>query len=196
MKEIIDGGLTFRVTDEPCGKVWNIGRHNFPYEGYLAMFGREVGRMPYHVDIGTLTAYHIGDENVCAAIADRAGYSEVDADMVREMVKLLMPHGKQTLTKKFYVIEMLKHRMYESLWWRSGKTAKAMDWYLSMVRKYVPRHRYYEYEVWCEDNLYEPDSKRHVFDAMREAFPDINDEWLERSWKVSVKEWEDANGYN
>lgn len=195
MKEIIEDGRTFRVTDAPEGLVWNIGRKNFPYEGYLPMFGKYVEGMPYHVDVTTLTAYHIGDENVCAAIADRAGHSDVDANMVREMVELLMPRGKQTLTKKFYAIEMLKHRMYESGHWKDGSIVKAAAWYASMVRKYVPRHRYYEYLVWCLDNLCDPDSKRHTFAMMCEAFPDTSVDWLERSWKASVKEWKEANGY-
>lgn len=64
----------FEVVDEwPRGYfVWNIGRANFPHEGYLPL-AREASA-PYHVRLDCLKAIYIGDEDLCLYVMNRSHY--------------------------------------------------------------------------------------------------------------------------
>jgi hypothetical protein len=64
----------FDVVDEwPLGYfVWNIGRANFPHEGYLPL--AQGASDPYHVRLDTLKAIYVGDEQLCLYAMNRAHY--------------------------------------------------------------------------------------------------------------------------
>lgn len=69
----------FDVVDEfPNGYVvWNIGRSNFQHPGYIPLARADAN---YHVDLGSLKALYVGDENLCLSILREAGLHGVDKD--------------------------------------------------------------------------------------------------------------------
>ena len=57
--------------------VWNIGRANFQYPGYIPL--AQEGDLPYHINPDTLKALYVGDEALCLSIlryASKHGVSE------------------------------------------------------------------------------------------------------------------------
>ena len=72
---------TYEVVDTwPLGyKVWNIGRHNFHHEGFLPL--AKEGAQKYYVDLTSLKALRVGDEELCIAVLNKAGYCTVDEKM-------------------------------------------------------------------------------------------------------------------
>ena len=62
--------------------VWNIGRHNFLHPGYIPLARVDA---TYHVDLGSLKALYVGDENLCLAILHEAGLHGVDKDKFLKM---------------------------------------------------------------------------------------------------------------
>lgn len=72
----------FEVVDRwPMGYfIWNIGRQNFPHEGYLPL--AQEASQKYHVRTNTLKALYVGDEDLCLAAMNAAqhvrGYFDED----------------------------------------------------------------------------------------------------------------------
>lgn len=64
----------FEVVNEwPTGYfIWNIGRQNFPHEGYLPLATET--ELKYHVNTRKLKALNVGDEDLCLA-AMRAAHN-------------------------------------------------------------------------------------------------------------------------
>lgn len=78
MEKIIDKNYIFEVVDKwPSGDytVWNIGRHNFQYEGFLPLCQTDGN---YHIIPNQLKALNVGDETLCRAVLREAGYREVN----------------------------------------------------------------------------------------------------------------------
>lgn len=57
--------------------VWNIGRHNFQHPGYIPLARVDANHL---VDLGSLKALYVGDENLCLAILREAGRHGVNKD--------------------------------------------------------------------------------------------------------------------
>lgn len=64
--------------------IWNIGRENFPFEGYipLAKMKDEI-----HVDMESLKALKVKDEKTALMLLRQAGRGEVDFDKFNELMK-------------------------------------------------------------------------------------------------------------
>lgn len=71
---------TFEVVETfPAGYVvWNIGRHNFPYPGYVPL-ARPTDQ-PYHIRLESLCAIKVRDEQTALRILEAAGQGEVNED--------------------------------------------------------------------------------------------------------------------
>jgi hypothetical protein len=63
---------TFEIVSEfPHGYIiWNIGRRNFPHEGYIPLC---VADENCHVDLGTLKALKVSNEDFALALLKEAG---------------------------------------------------------------------------------------------------------------------------
>lgn len=74
----------FEVVDEwPEGYVvWNIGRSNFPHEGYLPLCRVNADHI---VDLDTLKALNVGDEDVCLKVLKDAGFNNVDYERYKQI---------------------------------------------------------------------------------------------------------------
>lgn len=88
----------FEIVDEyPYGyKVWNIGRHNFPFECMIpmCMTGREGN--PYWVSINNLKALKVENEDFAKFILHKAGYHTIDEKMFNKLHDIFF--YKQSLT--------------------------------------------------------------------------------------------------
>lgn len=78
-------GHTFAViTDFPNGyEVWNIGRANFPHEGYLPLCQTDGN---YHIIPSTLKSLYVGDEDFCLRVmteASRRGCNKTKYDRLK-----------------------------------------------------------------------------------------------------------------
>lgn len=64
----------FRILDEfPAGyKVWNIGRQNFPFEGYIPI-AKPSKENKYYIDRATLAAVKVEDEIIALRVLCFAG---------------------------------------------------------------------------------------------------------------------------
>lgn len=71
---------TFEVVETfPAGYVvWNIGRHNFPYPGYVPL--ARPADQPYHIRLESLRAIKVRDEQTALRILEAAGQGEVNED--------------------------------------------------------------------------------------------------------------------
>ena len=68
-----------RVNEFPFGYfVWNIGRHNFPFERCVPL--AKQGDIPYHVDLEKLRYIEVKSEKIALKILDEAGSKSVDRD--------------------------------------------------------------------------------------------------------------------
>lgn len=67
----------YRIVDHfpPGYIVWNIGRDNFPFEGYVPL-ARETD-IPHHIDLKTLRALKVNDEDTALRMIEAAGYRTV-----------------------------------------------------------------------------------------------------------------------
>lgn len=77
----------FEVVDEwPSGgyKVWNIGRSNFPYEGYIPL-AQSTPENKYVVKLDTLKALKVGDEDLCLKVLKAAGQKGVDEEKFNKL---------------------------------------------------------------------------------------------------------------
>lgn len=74
MKAIEHNGDTFEVVNEfPMGyEIWNIGRHNFPFECYVPL-ARPLAENRYYIDRTSLKAIKVNDEKTALAILKAAG---------------------------------------------------------------------------------------------------------------------------
>ncbi len=74
----------FEVVDEwPIGYVvWNIGREYFPYKGYLPLCRVDAD---YMVDLATLKALNVCDEDVCLKVLKDAGLNTVDYERYKQI---------------------------------------------------------------------------------------------------------------
>ena len=76
--ELKSGRHTFKVVDYvPGGIVWNIGRHNFPFEGYVPCCHAGYKNNPYWVNPDSLTAYNIGNEKLALLCLDLASHKDL-----------------------------------------------------------------------------------------------------------------------
>lgn len=68
----------FDVVDSwPLGYfVWNIGRENFPHEGYLPL--AKYSSEPYRIRLDSLKAIYVGDEKLCLYAMNRAHHIKGD----------------------------------------------------------------------------------------------------------------------
>ena len=64
--------------------VWNIGRSNFNYPGYIPLCKNGD---PAQVDLRNLVALKIDDEQLCLAILKEAGLHRVDEERFNEIRK-------------------------------------------------------------------------------------------------------------
>lgn len=93
----------FEIVDEfPKGfQVWNIGRHNFPYKGYIPL--AEV--TDFHVDFKTLKALKMPNEEICLKILKEAGRHSMDKRgfslFVRYLCKDMTEEEKKEFKKYF-----------------------------------------------------------------------------------------------
>lgn len=62
--------------------VWNIGRANFRHEGYLPLVYVSAD---YRVDMSSLKAYHVGDEELCLKVLAAAGRVNVDYERFKQI---------------------------------------------------------------------------------------------------------------
>lgn len=77
----------FEVVDEwPSGgyKVWNIGRSNFPHEGYIPL-AQSTPENKYVVKLDTLKALKVGDEDLCLKVLKAAGQKGVDEEKFNKL---------------------------------------------------------------------------------------------------------------
>lgn len=76
----------FQVVEQfPSGYViWNIGRENFPFEGYIPL-AKPVDH--YHIDVKSLKALKVKDEKTALMLLRQAGRGEVDFDRFNELMK-------------------------------------------------------------------------------------------------------------
>lgn len=74
----------YEVVDEwPAGcVVWDIGRENFRYEGYLPL---AYVSADCSVDMSRLKAYHVGDEALCLKVLDAAGCGNLDYERFKQI---------------------------------------------------------------------------------------------------------------
>lgn len=79
MKEIKHNGDTFEVVNDfPKGyEIWNIGRHNFPFECYVPL-ARPLAENRYYIDRASLKAIKVDDEQTALAILKEAGRRTVN----------------------------------------------------------------------------------------------------------------------
>ncbi len=70
---------TFEIfNDFPAGYiVWNIGRGNFPFEGFVPI--AKPASEPYHIDLGHLGAWKVKDEATAMKIIEAAHYVEINS---------------------------------------------------------------------------------------------------------------------
>lgn len=66
----------FRVFETfPKGYVvWNIGRRNFPYKGYVPI--AKPGTLPYHIDLGHLGALKMESEKAALRLIEAAHHCD------------------------------------------------------------------------------------------------------------------------
>lgn len=78
----------FEIVNEfPGGYVvWNIGRHNFPYEGYIPL--AKPTEVPYNIDLRTLKALKLED-NLSNSIISAAHRQEINSLNFEEIVSSL-----------------------------------------------------------------------------------------------------------
>lgn len=85
---IANDRYVYKVVDKwPSGgyQVWNIGRHNFEYEGYIPLAQVDAN---YRINPATLKALYVGDEGLCLAVLREASLHNVDEAEFNEMKNL------------------------------------------------------------------------------------------------------------
>lgn len=69
----------FTISDTfPSGYiVWNIGRSNFPFEGFVPL-AKPDPTMPYHIILKDLVAWRVKDEETALRIIEQAHHEEIN----------------------------------------------------------------------------------------------------------------------
>ena len=82
---------TFEVVEEfPAGYVvWNIGRHNFGFEGFLPLAKPVAGRFDFQrlIDPKTLKAIKVVNEDMALKIMKLSHYSDIDKKEFDKIIK-------------------------------------------------------------------------------------------------------------
>ena len=76
----------FLIVDEfPCGYVvWNIGRGNFPFKGYIPL--AKPTNTPYNIDLHSLKAIKVVDDDLADSILKDAGRRKIDKDEFQRII--------------------------------------------------------------------------------------------------------------
>lgn len=84
MKKFVDNNgygttHTFKIVSEfPNGYIiWNIGRRNFPHDGYIPLC---VADESYHIDPNTLKALKVANEDFALFLLKEAGKRPIDRE--------------------------------------------------------------------------------------------------------------------
>ena len=87
----------YDIVDEfPTGYiVWNIGRHNFPYPGYIPL--AKPTDVPFHIDLHSLKAIRT-DEALADYILKEAGRHRIDKDGFHDILSKYENHELENYT--------------------------------------------------------------------------------------------------
>ena len=82
MEKLISGNRVFEIVKEIPEKyvVWNIGRHNFDFEGYIPLC---LSDKNFNVDVSTLKAFKMESEEKALYVLKKAGRRTIKAKEIK-----------------------------------------------------------------------------------------------------------------
>ena len=128
--ELIYGNHTFRVQECVTGGIiWNIGRHNFPFEGYVPICSTGRNGNPDWVYTDSLRAFNMGDERLALLLLDLASRDRLPSSVINPLLK-------DYQAKCEYLMRYLeKIERVEKLMSLVGEWTKRRNWLLSIKWK-------------------------------------------------------------